>query len=101
MITNFLNQFGLLFLQEYIPDQKYDLRTLAIGNNFFQYFRKATTDFRSNISCGGIPVPVEDYFTGSLQAQYDIDTDGEIMGATPDANGKWRDLTYVAGQGWQ
>ncbi len=60
IITNFLNQFGLLFLQEYIPDQKYDLRTLAIGNNFFQYFRKATTDFRSNISCGGIPVPIED-----------------------------------------
>jgi len=50
---------------------------------------------------GTTPVPVEDYFTGSLQAQYDLGDDGSITGATPDANGKWKDLTYVAGQGWQ
>ena len=50
---------------------------------------------------GTIPVPVEDYFTGSLQAQYDLGGDGSITGATPEADGKWKDLTYIAGQGWQ
>lgn len=50
---------------------------------------------------GTTPVPVEDYYTGSLQAQYDLGSDGSIDGATPDANGKWKDLTYVVGQGWQ
>ena len=50
---------------------------------------------------GTIPVPVEDYFTGSLQAQYDLGDDGSITGATPEADGKWKDLTYIAGQGWQ
>ncbi len=50
---------------------------------------------------GTTPVPIEDYFTGSLQAQYDLGDDGSITGATPESNGKWKDLTYVAGQGWQ
>lgn len=48
-----------------------------------------------------ITVPVEDYFTGSLQAVYDLGVDGSITGATPETDGKWKDLTYVVGQGWE
>jgi type IV pilus assembly protein PilA len=41
-----------------------------------------------------ITVPVEDYFTGFLQAVYDIDDNGSITDATPESDGKWRDLDY-------
>ncbi|MFX1512978.1 MAG: RimK family alpha-L-glutamate ligase [Promethearchaeota archaeon] len=59
-LTDILDNYGSLFLQEYIPQQDFDLRTLAIGPDIiFQYFRRATTDFRTNISCGGIPVSIQ------------------------------------------
>jgi type IV pilus assembly protein PilA len=50
---------------------------------------------------GATSVPIEDYYTGSLQATYELGSDGSITGATPDLDLKWKDLTYVSGQGWQ
>ena len=36
---------------------------------------------------------------GGLQAVYEI-TDGQITNATPEGDGKWKDLTYTAADGW-
>jgi len=37
---------------------------------------------------------------GPLQADYTINTKGEITDATADADGKWKDLTWSAAAGW-
>ena len=36
-----------------------------------------------------------------LQALYSIGTDGSITGANATAGGKWADLTYTVGSGWE
>ncbi|MBA7716178.1 hypothetical protein ES703_125243 [subsurface metagenome] len=56
----------------------------------------------SSVTDNGTAVSVEDYFIGSLQATYDLGADGAITGATPDADGKWKDLIYTVEEGgWQ
>jgi len=42
----------------------------------------------------------KDYITGTLQATYDINTEGQISGAVLPTAGKWVGLTYTAGTGW-
>lgn len=52
-------------------------------------------------SSTGDPVPVEDFFTGSSEAIYTLDTDGHIASAVPDpAGSKWAGLTYASNVGW-
>lgn len=38
---------------------------------------------------------------GTLQAVYHIATDGSITGAEPLSTGKWADLKYTPGPGWE
>jgi len=40
------------------------------------------------------------YITGTLQATYDINTEGQISGAILPTAGKWVGLTYTYGTGW-
>lgn len=49
-----------------------------------------------------VPLPVADYFTGSLQAIYTLDTEGSIKGAVPDPvpSSKWAGLVYTLNVGW-
>lgn len=49
-----------------------------------------------------ITLTPEDYFTGNLQATYNIGADGSIIGATAQAGGKWNGLTWSANTSqWQ
>ena len=53
-------------------------------------------------SDGVTAVPVLDYFTGSLEAQYVLDADGHITGITAGSqdDGKWDGLVYAENVGW-
>jgi len=42
----------------------------------------------------GTGLYVENYFTGSLEATYNLDTDGSIANAIPEPEGKWKDLIW-------
>ena len=44
---------------------------------------------------------VKSFITGVLQATYTINTEGTIASAIPTDGGKWSDLTYTPGTGWQ
>jgi type IV pilus assembly protein PilA len=46
------------------------------------------------------PLPVGDYFTGSLQATYGLETDGSISSANATEDGKWAGLLYDPMTGW-
>jgi len=47
---------------------------------------------------GTIPVLVESYFTGNLEALYNLDTDGAILSGVP--GGKWASLIWQNGH-WE
>jgi type IV pilus assembly protein PilA len=49
---------------------------------------------------GTTDLDIEDYFTGNLEATYTLGTDGHIVSATPETDGKWKDLTYTEYEGW-
>ena len=51
-------------------------------------------------SANGTALQVEDYFIGTLEAQYTLDTDGAIMAAVAASGGKWKDLMWTAADGW-
>lgn len=56
-----------------------------------------------NSSGTGNPlIPVHDYFTGNLEAQYVLDAEGHITGITAgsETGGKWDGLTYAENVGW-
>ena len=50
---------GVLYVQEFIPHEGYDLRVLVIGERMFAMRRRSETDWRTNISRGAIAEPVE------------------------------------------
>jgi ribosomal protein S6--L-glutamate ligase len=50
---------GVLYLQEFIPHDGYDLRVLVIGERMFAMRRRSETDWRTNVSRGAIAEPVE------------------------------------------
>jgi len=57
----------------------------------------------SSVSSNGTPavgLPVEDYFTGNLEATYTLDTVGHIVSGLPTDAGKWSGLTYTVNVGW-
>jgi type IV pilus assembly protein PilA len=47
-----------------------------------------------------VSLPVKGYLTGTLQATYTLDTDGSIKSSTAEADGKWKNLYYHTGVGW-
>jgi len=49
---------------------------------------------------GTTALAIEDYFSGNLQATYTLGTDGHIVSATPESDGKWKDLVYAEYGGW-
>jgi prepilin-type N-terminal cleavage/methylation domain-containing protein len=51
-------------------------------------------------SSTSVVVPVMDYYTGSCEATYTLDTDGHIKSAVATTGGKWDGLTYAANVGW-
>ncbi|MFX1451953.1 MAG: RimK family alpha-L-glutamate ligase [Promethearchaeota archaeon] len=53
-LENLVKKFGIIFLQEFIPNRDYDIRTVFIGDDFIsQYIRYNPSDFRNNIHLGG------------------------------------------------
>lgn len=50
---------GVLYVQEFIPHEGYDLRVLVIGERMFAMRRRSETDWRTNVSRGAIAEPVE------------------------------------------
>ena len=44
------------------------------------------------------PLLVEEYFTGTLEATYGLNSDGSIADAAPLPDGKWKDLTFTDGK---
>ena len=50
---------GVLYVQEFIPHEGYDLRVRVIGERMFAMRRRSETDWRTNISRGAIAEPVE------------------------------------------
>lgn len=51
-------------------------------------------------SDGSTAVPVLNYFTGSLEATYTLDTTGAIKSALATDGGKWDGLEYTVNVGW-
>src|SRR5258708_7907225 len=55
-----LAQLGeVLYVQEFIPHEGYDLRVLVIGERMFAMRRRSETDWRTNVSRGAIAERVE------------------------------------------
>jgi ribosomal protein S6--L-glutamate ligase len=50
---------GVLYLQEFIPHDGYDLRVLVIGERMFAIRRRNDADWRTNVSRGAVAEPVE------------------------------------------
>jgi ribosomal protein S6--L-glutamate ligase len=50
---------GVLYLQEFIPHDGYDLRVLVIGERMFSIRRRSESDWRTNVSRGATAEPVE------------------------------------------
>jgi len=49
-----LDEYGLLFLQEFIANPGYDIRAIVIdGENIIEYARANVNDFRYNVNLGG------------------------------------------------
>ncbi|MHA1752390.1 MAG: ATP-grasp domain-containing protein [Candidatus Helarchaeota archaeon] len=49
------NKFQVLYLQEYIENQGYDIRTIIVGDDIIaKYVRYNPNDFRHNIHSGGV-----------------------------------------------
>ncbi|HUY00719.1 MAG TPA: hypothetical protein VMV49_14255 [Candidatus Deferrimicrobium sp.] len=54
-LQSLLDEYGLLFLQEYIPNLGFDIRAIVIERqNIIEYTRQNPQDFRYNIHLGGI-----------------------------------------------
>ena len=55
-----LGQLGaVIYLQKYVPHPGYDLRLLVLGSALFAIRRRNPSDWRTNVSRGGIAEPVE------------------------------------------
>lgn len=53
-LEQLFSKYGIILLQEFIPNRDYDIRTLLIGSHPpIQYMRYSQTDFRHNIHQGG------------------------------------------------
>jgi ribosomal protein S6--L-glutamate ligase len=50
---------GVLYLQEFIPHDGYDLRVLVIDERMFAIRRRNDADWRTNVSRGAVAEPVE------------------------------------------
>lgn len=63
-INKILDYKSILYLQEYIENKGYDIRTIFINNEMFcQFIRENENDFRYNISLGGKAHDSKDYKT--------------------------------------
>ena len=59
-LENLAQKFGIIYLQRFIPNRDYDIRTVFIGEEFTaQYIRFNKDDFRNNIHCGGVGKTIE------------------------------------------
>lgn len=59
-LESLLKYYGIIFLQEFIPNKNYDIRTIFIGEQFTtQFIRYNPNDFRNNLHCGGIGKTIE------------------------------------------
>ncbi|MHA1380452.1 MAG: ATP-grasp domain-containing protein [Candidatus Helarchaeota archaeon] len=53
-------KYGIIYLQEFIPNRDYDIRTVFIGADFTaQYIRFNKKEFRNNLHCGGVGKTIE------------------------------------------
>lgn len=50
---------GVLYLQEFIPHDGYDIRILVIGERMLAIRRRSKSDWRTNVSRGAIAEPIE------------------------------------------
>ena len=50
---------GVLYLQEFVPHDGYDLRVLVVGERMFAMRRRSASDWRTNVSRGAVAEPVE------------------------------------------
>lgn len=60
-LEKLIEKFGIIYLQDFIPNKDYDIRTIFIGDDFTaQYIRYNEKDFRNNLHCGGIGKSIEE-----------------------------------------
>jgi RimK family alpha-L-glutamate ligase len=50
---------GVLYVQEFVPHDGFDIRVLIIGERMFAIRRRSTHDWRTNVSRGAIAEPIE------------------------------------------
>ncbi len=61
-LQDLLTRYGILFLQEFIPNPGYDIRAIVInGENILEYARMNPSDFRYNIHAGGQIKALDDF----------------------------------------
>ena len=95
---------SVIYLQEFIPHEGFDIRVLCIGERAWAMRRSNATDWRTNISRGGIAQPMEltptlhELGLRSAQAVH-----AEIAGVDllPDGHGGYYVLEVNAVPGWK
>ncbi len=55
-----LEQLGaVIYLQEFVPHEGFDIRVLVVGERMFAIRRRSTSDWRTNVSRGATAEPIE------------------------------------------
>jgi len=62
LMKEIMHKNGFILLQEYIPNENYDIRTIVIGEKTIaQYARVNYADFRHNLKVGGKAISAEEF----------------------------------------
>lgn len=100
-----LEQLGaVLYLQEFIPHQGYDLRLLVVGRKVLGMRRRSANDWRTNVSRGAVAEPLEVTAELAALAQRAADAVGASVAGVdflPDRNGKLWAIEVNAVPGWK
>ncbi len=95
---------GVLYLQEFIPHDGYDLRVLVAGPRMWAMRRHNPLDFRTNVSRGALAEPVE--VTGEMASLARLAADAigaPVVGVDllPARDGRLYTIEVNAVPGWQ
>jgi RimK family alpha-L-glutamate ligase len=95
---------GVLYVQEFIPHDGFDLRVLVIGERMFAIRRRSDHDWRTNVSRGATAEPVELTAELANAARRAADAVGAPLAGVdllPGRNGELYAIEVNAIPGWQ
>jgi RimK family alpha-L-glutamate ligase len=100
-----LAQFGaVLYLQEFIHHEGFDLRVLKVGRRYFGMRRSNPNDWRTNVSRGAVATPVElnaEWIDLAERAAMAIGAPVAGVDLLPSTDGRFYAIEVNAVPGWQ